>query len=100
MADWMPDGGALSVEMVFGRKGNQTGGPRGFSFVLREGSGPGGRLGGVGGATDMFAEWRAMRAGGELEFWDQPSYGRGAGGAVRMGPTQGWARKPSQSSRD
>ena len=62
----MPDGGAISVEMVFGRKGNHTGGPRWFSFVVREGSGPGGRLWGVAGATDMFAEWRAMRAGGEI----------------------------------
>jgi hypothetical protein len=58
----MPDGGATSVEMVFGRKGNHTGGPRWCSFVVREGSGPGARLWGVGGATDMLTEWRAMRA--------------------------------------
>jgi hypothetical protein len=83
-SDWTPDGGMISVETVF-----QVCGPRWFSFVLRQGNGPGGRLWSVGAATEMFAEWRFIRMGGEVEVWNQPSHGTGAGANLRLVVTRG-----------
>jgi hypothetical protein len=91
-ADWMVDGGAISVETVFSRTRGQPSGPRWFSFVVREGNGPGGRLWGAGAATEMFATWKYLRMGGEIEAWNQPSYGFGAGAHVRMVVTRGRPR--------
>ena len=91
-ADWMPDGGVISVETVFGRKRGQPSGPRWFSLVAREGNGPGGHLWSAGAASEMFATWPYIMMGGEGEVWNQPSYGAGAGATLRFVVTQGRLR--------
>jgi hypothetical protein len=91
-ADWTPDGGGVSLETVFSRKIGQTSGPRWFSIIVRHGNGPGGRLWSAGGATEMFAEWKDFRIGGEAEVWNQPSHGTGGGAYVRAVATKGHVR--------
>ena len=88
-ADWFPDGGAISVETVFSRTRDRVDGPRWFSLLVRQGNGPGGRFWHAGGATEMFAAWRGVRMGGELEVWKQPSSGAGAGAKIRATTTRG-----------
>lgn len=88
-ADWMVDGGALSVETIISAKRDAASGPRWVSFVARRGRGPAGGLWGAGAATEMLATWKSLRIGGEMELWDQPSSGFGAGAHARTVVTAG-----------
>lgn len=88
-ADWMVDGGAISVETMFGRGPNQSWGPRWFSLVGRQGHGPGGRFWNAGGATERIATWRSLHVAGEVEMWKQPSFGFGAGVNAQVVVSQG-----------
>jgi hypothetical protein len=91
-ADWMVDGGALSLEAVFSAKRGALSGPRWFSFVARRGRGPAGGFWNAGGASEMVAAVKALRIGGELEVWNQPSSGFGAGASARVVVTRGPVR--------
>lgn len=91
-ADWMVDGGALSVEAVFSGSRTPSSGTRWFSFVARHGRGPAGGFWNAGAATEMLFTAKALRVGGELEAWDQPSSGAGGGVLARMVLTAGYAK--------
>jgi hypothetical protein len=78
-ADWMVDGGAVSVEAIVSRRTRDTGRSRWFSVLMRNGNGPGGRFWNAGAAAERIARWRAIDLGGEIEAWDQPSFGAGGG---------------------
>ena len=78
-ADWMVDGGAVSVEAIVSRRANDTTSSRWFSVLMRNGNGPGGHFWNAGGATDRLAQWRSLAIGGEIEMWRQPSFGTGGG---------------------
>lgn len=96
-ADWMVDGGAVSIEAIFsGRPRNKNARvlsdveARWFSILTRQGNGPGGRFWNVGAATDQVARWRALSLGGEVEWWRQPSFGTGAGVNAHLSVHGGW----------
>jgi hypothetical protein len=91
-ADWMVDGGALSVEAVFAASPSRQNGPRWISLVARHGRGPAGGFWNGGAATEMLFTAKALRVGGELEVWDQPSFGSGAGVLARMVMTAGYVK--------
>ena len=59
---------------------------------MPQGSGPGGHLWAAGAATESLIEWRGLKVGGEVEVWNQPSHGTGAGGFARLMGTRGWLR--------
>lgn len=88
-ADWMVDGGALSLEAVFAGSGDRIAGPRWVSFVARHGRGPAGGFWNAGAATEMLATVKSLRIGGELEVWNQPSSDAGAGAMARIVNTAG-----------
>lgn len=92
-ADWMVDGGAVSIEAIFSRRVDEATGSQWFSLLTRQGNGPGGRFWNAGAATEQIAQWRSLSLGGEIEFWRQPSFGTGAGVnahlSVRGGPISG-----------
>lgn len=83
-ADWMVDGGALSIEMIVGGRPDGGSGTRWMSFVGRRGRGPAGGFWNAGAASEMLLEWNALRVGGEVELWNQPASDAGAGASVRM----------------
>jgi hypothetical protein len=89
-ADWMVDGGAISIEAIFSGSADRA---RWFSVVTRQGNGPGGRFWNAGAATDRIAQWPWLSLGGEIEMWSQPSFGAGGGVnahlVVRAGPIRG-----------
>ena len=92
-ADWMVDGGALSIEAVIaGRSDQQTTGPRWFSFVARRGHGPAGGFWNAGAATEKLLTLKAFRIGGEFEVWNQPSSGGGGGATARLVAIEGPAK--------
>lgn len=92
-ADWMVDGGALSIEAVFaGRTDRQTTGTRWFSVLARRGQGPAGGFWNAGAATEKLLTLKAFRIGGELEVWNQPSSSVGAGATARIVTTEGAAK--------
>ena len=78
-ADWLPDGGIISLETVFSGKPGHPAGPRWFSFTLRRGDGPGGSFGFAGAATEKVFQTRLFRVGGEAEVWRRAD-GRFGGG--------------------
>lgn len=83
-ADWYPEGGVASLELVLAR--GEGPGPRWFSLVARRGRGPAGTLLALGAATDSIRLGRRIRIGGEIEVWDRPGEGRGGGFRVRLSP--------------
>ena len=78
-ADWMVDGGAISIEAIFSRRVDAATGSKWFSLLTRQGNGPGGRFWNAGAAAEQLAQWRALSLGGEIELWRQPSFGMGGG---------------------
>ncbi|HJU42878.1 MAG TPA: hypothetical protein VJ691_08685 [Vicinamibacterales bacterium] len=88
-ADWMVDGGAISIEAIFSGRVNANG-SRWFSLLTRQGNGPGGRFWNAGAATDQIARWRSLALGGEIELWRQPSFGTGAGVNAHLRVHGGW----------
>jgi hypothetical protein len=91
-ADWMVDGGAVSIEAIFSRRINGANGPRWFSLLTRQGNGPGGRFWNVGAATERIAQWKSLSFGGEIEVWQQPSFGTGAGVNAHLSVSGGWMK--------
>lgn len=83
-ADWYPEGGVASLEVVLGRPGEE--GPRWFSLTVRRGRGPAGALTAVGAASDPFPLGGRARVGGEIEVWDRPDGGLGGGVRLRISP--------------
>jgi hypothetical protein len=92
-ADWMVDGGAVSIEAIFSGRAGDANGARWFSVLTRQGNGPGGRFWNVGGAAEKIVQWKWWSLGGEIEVWKQPSFGAGAGVhahlSVQTGPIKG-----------
>lgn len=88
-ADWLPSGGVISIESVFGRKDGSSSGPSWFSFTARRGSGPEGPFGALGAATERFWESRRYRLGGEAELWNEPDGDFGGGARLRLLRTAG-----------
>jgi len=91
-ADWMVDGGAVSIEAIFSRPANTTSGSRWFSVLTRQGNGPGGRFWNAGAATEQIAQWKSLSLGGEIEMWRQPSFGTGAGVNAHISMRGGWMK--------
>lgn len=91
-ADWMVDGGAVSIEAIFSRRSDSTKGPRWFSLLTRQGNGPGGRFWNAGAATEQIAQWKSLSLGGEIEMWRQPSFGAGAGVNLHLSLRGGWMK--------
>ena len=91
-ADWMVDGGAVSIEAIFSGPANSTNGPRWFSVLTRQGNGPGGRFWNAGAATERIAQWKSLSLGGEIEMWRQPSFGTGAGVNAHLSVRDGWVK--------
>jgi hypothetical protein len=82
-SDWMPDGGAVSLETVIGARADSgDDGPRWFSFTVRRGDGPAGPYGAVGAATETLFHTGLLRIGGEVELWNGSD--RSFGGGVRV----------------
>lgn len=91
-ADWLPDGGLISVESVFGRAQARDAHEGGwYSFTLRRGSGPAGPFGAAGAATDRFRDVGGIQLGGELELWTRPERSLGGGARLRMSLRRGRA---------
>ncbi len=89
-ADWLPDGGVASVELIVGPR--SAAGPaarRWTSFTARRGRGPAGTLGALGAATDRLLTGARLQVGGEAEVWRRPGHGVGGGARVRLGPARG-----------
>ncbi len=82
-ADWLPDGGVISVEAVFSAKrgADTRGRARWWSATLRRGRGPTGGFGAAGLASERLWGGDRWRMGGEAEAWIRP--GQGLGGGVR-----------------
>lgn len=91
-ADWMVDGGAVSIEAIFSGRGNSADGPRWFSLLTRQGNGPGGRFWNAGAATERIAQWKSLSLGGEIEMWRPPSFGTGAGVNAHLSVNGGWMK--------
>ena len=91
-ADWMVDGGALSIEAIVSGRANTPNGARWFSVITRQGNGPGGRFWNAGAATEQLAQWRSLSVGGEIELWRQPSFGAGAGLNAHLSVREGWIK--------
>lgn len=91
-ADWMVDGGALSIEAIVSGRANSPNGARWFSVITRQGNGPGGRFWNAGAATEQLAQWRLLSVGGEIELWRQPSFGTGAGLNAHLSVREGWIK--------
>lgn len=89
-ADWLPDGGVASLELVYGSRdrGEGAGAPW-SSVVVRRGSGPAGRLWAVGAGTERLATFDRFKIGGEVETWRQPSHGLGGGVRARFTASRG-----------
>jgi hypothetical protein len=92
-ADWMPDGGAISLETVIGPREGSTGGPRWFSITVRRGAGPAGSFGALGAATEKLLDAGPLRIGGEIELWNGSDRGFGGGARVRLRLTRGKLRE-------
>lgn len=98
-AEWTPNGGQTSLELVLARdRANGTGGParsapRWLSLVARRGRGPSGPFGALGAASAEFAAAGPWRVGGQAEIWHDPRHGAGGGARVRAllirGPLRG-----------
>ncbi len=73
-ADWYPDGGVISLEVIVGRAEEaRSASSQGWvSIVARRGAGRAGSFGAVGAATDRLWETRLLRIGGEAEVWNRP----------------------------
>ena len=91
-ADWMVDGGAISIEAIFSGRINNASDSRWFSLLTRQGNGPGGRFWNAGAATEQIAHWRSLSLGGEVEVWRQPSFGAGAGVNAHLSVRGGWIK--------
>jgi hypothetical protein len=89
-ADWLPDGGAASLELVVGpaARGILKDSPW-SSVVIRRGAGPRGRFWAAGAGTETLHEFSALRLGGEIEAWTRPGRSPGGGVRVRLTPTSG-----------
>ena len=85
-ADWLPDGGVVSLEAIFGSKGGAgpKRGPSWFSFVLRRGRGPAGGFQAMGAAADRLWQTRKLQLGGEVEIWRQADHTLGGGVRLRL----------------
>lgn len=88
-ADWMPDGGAISLETVVAPARRTGAESRWFSLVARRGSGPAGPYGALGAASESLWRTARWRIGGELEFWDGSDRGFGGGARVRLRAVRG-----------
>ena len=83
-ADWLPHGGVISLEAVFGSRAGQPDSSRWFSFTVRRGDGPAGSFGALGAAKESV--WRSphVRIGGEVEAWIRPGGRLGGGARLRV----------------
>jgi hypothetical protein len=92
-ADWMPDGGAVSLETVIGARPEAIDPARWFSVTIRHGEGPAGPYGALGAATEKLVTAGPLRIGGEVELWDGSDRGLGGGFRVRLHVTRGTMRQ-------
>jgi hypothetical protein len=83
-ADWLPDGGVASLELVVGAAPGTY-----RSFLLRHGDGPAGSFGAAGAAADRMFELSRFVVGGEVEVWTRPGGSVGAGARARFTLTRG-----------
>ena len=90
-ADWLPDGGVASLELVVGpaKPGGVPIAAGWSSVVIRRGTGPGGTFWAGGAATEVLHEFPAFRVGGEVEAWTRPGRLPGAGARMRFTSTRG-----------
>jgi hypothetical protein len=89
--DWLPEGGIVSVEAIFGpgEIDPDADGPRWFSLTLRRGRGPAGSITAAGAATERLWETTRYRFGGEVEVWARPDHPLGGGARLRVVRTRG-----------
>jgi hypothetical protein len=84
-ADWLPDGGVASLEIVLGpARGVPPVDAAWSSLVARAGAGPRGRIIAAGAATDRLLALNGLKIGGEIEAWRQPTSGVGGGVRARF----------------
>jgi hypothetical protein len=83
-ADWLPDGGVASLELVLGPSPSPSSkfDPEWLSLTVRRGRGPEGSFGAIGAGAERLWESCCHRLSGEIEAWSRP--GRGLGGGVRV----------------
>jgi hypothetical protein len=93
-ADWLPDGGIVSLEAIFGPSERNPGGSgsRWFSFTLRRGRGPSGSISAAGASTERLWETTRYRFGGEVEVWTRPDHPIGGGARLHVRRTRGALR--------
>ncbi len=91
-ADWLPDGGTISLEIVVGRRQGVENGPRWFSFVGRHGEGPAGLFWAFGAATEQIWQSKWFALGGEVELWVTPAHEIGGGSRLRTSMIKGIAK--------
>ena len=90
-ADWLPDGGVASLELVAG-PAKSVGVPSAAdwsSVVVRRGTGPGGAFWAGGAAKEVLHEFPSFHVGGEVEAWTRPGRSPGGGARLRFTSTRG-----------
>ncbi len=93
-ADWLPDGGVASLELVLGPSPAGAPGDRArwSSLTLRRGRGPRGGFGAIGVASERIASSDTVRIGGEAEIWSRPHRSLGGGARARLTAERGRLR--------
>lgn len=91
-AEWLPDGGTESLELILGPAPGSTAGPRWTAFTARRGNGPAGTFGAVGAATEKLWQTPRLRVGGEVELWRRADGDLGGGLRARFRVTRGRLR--------